>query len=52
MSRKKSFLFTERKLFVNNMNSWFSNFIIEEFRTDYLSDSKLKTVIMGTMDPS
>ena len=52
MSRKKSFLFTERKLFVNNMNSWFSNFIIEEFRTDYLPDSKLKTVIMGTMDPS
>ena len=51
-SRKKSILFTERKLFINSMNSWFSNFIIEEFRTDYLPDSKLKTNIMGTIDPS
>ena len=52
MNRKKSILFTERKLFINNMNSWFSNFIIEEFRTDYLPDSKVKMNIMGTMDPS
>jgi len=52
MLLKKSFFVTERKLFINNMNSWFSNFIIEEFRTDYLPDSKLKTNIMGTMDPS
>ena len=50
--KKKSILYTERKLFINNMNSWFSNFIIEEFRTDYLPDSKLKTNIMGTIDPS
>ena len=42
----------ERKLFINNMNSWFSNFIIEEFRTDYMPDSKIKTHIMGTIDPS
>ena len=52
MSRKKTIIFTERKLFINNLNSWFSNFIIEEFRTDYLPDSRLKTSIMGTMDPA
>ena len=52
MSKKKTLIYTERKLFINNLNSWFSNFIIEEFRTDYLPDSKLKTNIMGTMDPS
>ena len=51
MSKKKTIIYSERKLFVNNLNSWFSNFIIEEFRTDYLPDSKLKTIIMGTMDP-
>ena len=52
MIRKKSTIFMERKLFINNMNSWFSNFIIEEFRTDYMPDSKIKTHIMGTIDPS
>ena len=52
MSKKKTLIYTERKLFINNLNSWFSNFIIEEFRTDYLPDSKLKTSIMGTIDPS
>ena len=24
------------------MNSWLSNFIIEEFRTDYLPEAKMK----------
>ena len=33
------------------MNSWFSNFLIEEFRTDYLPESKLQTNFMGTIDP-
>ena len=51
MFRNKSINYTERKLFINNMNSWFSNFIIEEFRTDYLPESKLQTNIMGTIDP-
>ena len=40
----------ERKIFLNCMNSWFSNFVIEEFRTDYIPDAKIKNVFMGTMD--
>ena len=52
MLKKKSKLVYERKMFINSMNSWFSNFLIEEFRTDYLPDSKIKTIIMGTIDPS
>ena len=51
MLRKKSINYIERNLFINNMNSWFSNFLIEEFRTDYLPESKLQTNIMGTIDP-
>ena len=42
----------ERRIFLGNMNSWFSNFIIEEFRTDDLPDSRIQTKIAGTMDPS
>ncbi len=34
------------------MNSWFSNFIIEEFRTDFIPDSKIKNTFMGTVDVS
>ena len=34
------------------MNSWLSNFIIEEFRTDYLPDARIKNVFMGTIDLS
>jgi hypothetical protein len=34
------------------MNSWFSNFLIEELRTDYLPQSKIKYSFMGTKDDS
>ena len=50
MTSKKSS--KERKIFLNCMNSWLSNFIIEEFRTDYIPDSKIKNVFMGTLDLS
>ena len=40
----------ERKIFLNCMNSWFSNFFIEEFRTDYIPDAKVKNIFMGTID--
>ena len=32
------------------MSSWFSNFIIEEFRTDYIPDAKIKNTFMGSID--
>ena len=32
------------------MNSWLSNFIIEEFRTDYLQNENPQNVFMGTID--
>ena len=48
MSSKKSN--KERKIFLNCMNSWFSNFLIEEFRTDYIPDAKIKNIFMGTID--
>ena len=50
MTSKKSN--KERKIFLNCMNSWFSNFVIEEFRTDYIPDAKIKNVFMGTIDLS
>ena len=50
MSTKKPQNSKERKIFLNCMNSWLSNFIIEEFRTDYLPDAKIKNVFMGTLD--
>ena len=40
----------ERKIFLNCMNSWFSNFFIEEFRTDYIPDVKIRNNFMGTID--
>ena len=49
ISRKYS-LIKQRKIFLNSMNSWFSNFIIEEFRTDYLPNSQFQNVFMGTID--
>ena len=52
-SSRKSLLINqvkERKIFLNCMNSWFSNFIIEEFRTDYIPDAKIKNTFMGTID--
>jgi hypothetical protein len=42
----------EVKIFLNYMNSWFSNFLIEELRTDYLPQSKIKYLFMGTKDNS
>ena len=48
MASKKSN--KERKIFLNCMNSWFSNFLIEEFRTDYIPDARIKNIFMGTID--
>jgi hypothetical protein len=43
----------ERKVFLNNMNSWFSNFIIETMRTEAASDPRtIKNEFMGTMNNS
>ena len=50
MSSRKHINVKERKIFLNCMNSWFSNFIIEEFRTDYLPDAEIRNVFMGTVD--
>ena len=47
MSRKSP---KERKIFLSNLNSWFSNFFIEEFRTDYLPDARIQNKIMGTLN--
>ena len=52
MSKKQNNVVKERKIFLNSMNSWFSNFVIEEFRTDYLPDAKIKYDFMGTMNTS
>ena len=52
MLPRKSGNYTTQKIFINNLNSWFSNFLIEEFRTDYLPDAKLQTKITGTLDPN
>ena len=40
----------KEKIFLNAMDSWFSNFLIETFRTDHLPDSKLQTEFMGTIN--
>jgi len=37
------------KLFINNLDSWFSNFLIETFRTDHLPDFKNKYEISGNI---
>ena len=50
--RKPNINYIDQKIFLNNLNSWFSNFIIEEFRTDYLPENKIQTIFTGTMDPS
>jgi hypothetical protein len=42
----------ERRIFLNNMNSWFSNFVIEELRTDFLPDPLTKNSFMGTRNQS
>ena len=40
----------KEKIFINAMDSWFSNFLIETFRTDHLPDSKYQTEFMGTIN--
>ena len=47
---KKQVSSKERRIFLSNMNSWFSNFIIEEFRTDYIQNPKINN--MGTLNTS
>ena len=42
----------ERKIFLSCMNTWFSNFIIEAFRTDYLALPTIKNSFMGTLKVS
>jgi adenylate kinase len=43
----------ERKIFLNNMNSWFSNFVIEALRTETVTDPKItKNEFMGTRNNS
>ena len=37
-----------QRIFLNNLDRWFSNFIIETFRTDHLPESKIKVEFMGT----
>ena len=39
-----------QKIFLNAMDSWFSNFIIEAFRTDHLPESKFQNEFMGTIN--
>ena len=40
------------KVFLNNMNSWFSNFVIELLRTDYTLEPKLRYEFTGTLSSS
>ena len=40
----------KQKIFLNAMDSWFSNFIIEFFRTDHMPESKNQTEFMGTLN--
>ena len=47
MSNEK---YKRQKIFINAMDSWFSNFIIEYFRTDHTPDSKNQTEFMGTIN--
>jgi hypothetical protein len=43
----------ERKIFLNNMNTWFSNFIIETMRTEAITDPRvIKNEFMGTLNNS
>ena len=41
-----------RKLFINNLESWFANFIIETFRTDHLPEARIKYEIMCSQNIS
>jgi hypothetical protein len=41
----------DRKIFLNNMNSWLSKFIIDKLRTDTVKDPPQKNFFMGTINP-
>ena len=43
---------SKKKIFLNSMESWFSNFIIEYFRTDHMPESKNQTEFMCTINSS
>ena len=43
---------SKKKIFLNSMDSWFSNFIIEYFRTDHMPESKNQTEFMCTINSS
>ena len=40
------------KIFINSMDTWFSNFLIEELRTDHIPKEKIQNSFMGTKSPS
>ena len=40
------------KIFLNSMHTWFSNFLIEELRTDHIPKEKIQYTFMGTTEPS
>lgn len=51
--KKHSLAPKERNIFLNNMNTWFSNFVIETLRTETVTDPKItKNTFMGTKDTS
>ena len=50
--KNKNIVSKERKIFLNSLNCWVSNFIIEEIRTDYNPDAKIKYNFMGTLNTS
>ena len=41
----------DRKIFLNNMNSWLSKFIIDKLRTDTQIEPLQKNFFMGTVNP-
>lgn len=52
-NKKQNLPTKERKIFLNNMNSWFSNFVIEDLRTEFEKDPKItKNEFMGTVNNS
>ena len=40
----------DRKIFLNNMNSWTSKFIVEQLRTDLIEKPLQKNIFMGTVN--
>ena len=52
LPKKSAINYIEQKILLPNLDSWFSNFLIEEFRTDYLPESKIQNKISGLMTQS